>query len=158
MTTKGEGITLTHPLDLKQFGQGVNEKLTWPHLGWFKGSMKQSKACEKSLKLSQYEVRLSPKPTPKGKGDNTRVEHKKGGHLWRQNNMANPKDEANMKVSTFDMSQNVAWTVKAKAMGARSISNQWKMQRRNHARQRLHLKHKNAKAQTSFKILNFKIK
>ncbi len=89
--------------------------------------MKKSKALETSLKQSQYETKLNPKLTPKSKGDRIRVEHKKGGHIQWQSNMASLGDKANMKVSTFDMSQNVAWNVKAKTMGAKGISNEWKM-------------------------------
>ncbi len=69
--------------------------------------MKQSKAREMSLKQSQYEARLNPKSTPKNKRDKTRMEHKRGGHLQRQSNIASLGDKADMKVSTFDMSQNV---------------------------------------------------
>jgi hypothetical protein len=59
-----------------------------------------------SLKQSQYEIRLNPKPTPKGKRDKTKVEHKKGGNLRRQSNMASLGDKVNMRVNIFDMSQN----------------------------------------------------
>jgi hypothetical protein len=70
--------------------------------------MKQSKTCETNLKQSQYETRLNLKSTPKNKEDRTRVEHKKGEHLQRQSSMASLGDKADMKVSTFHMSQNVA--------------------------------------------------
>jgi hypothetical protein len=35
---RGEGTMLNHPLDFKQFGQGVNKKSNYPHPGWLEGS------------------------------------------------------------------------------------------------------------------------
>jgi hypothetical protein len=50
---------------------------------------------------------LNPKPTPKNKGDITKVYHRKGKHLQKQNNLASLGDEVSVKVSTLDMPQEV---------------------------------------------------
>jgi hypothetical protein len=55
--------------------------------------MKKTKAHETNIKQTQInEVKLSSKPTSKGKRDRTKVSHKKGGHLQKQSNMASLKD------------------------------------------------------------------
>jgi hypothetical protein len=38
MTTRGEGTMLIRPLNLKQFNQGVSQKLVSPCFGWLEGS------------------------------------------------------------------------------------------------------------------------
>jgi hypothetical protein len=57
------------------------------------------------MKQPQYEIRICSKPTFKNKGDRMKVEHKKGTHLQKQNNLASLGDEASMRVNTFDMPQ-----------------------------------------------------
>ncbi len=56
-----------------------------------------------NLKQTQNEAKLSPKPTPKSKRDKTRVYHKRGRHLQKQNNPISLKDEVSMKVNTLNM-------------------------------------------------------
>jgi hypothetical protein len=73
MTTRREGTMLIRPLDLKQLSQGVSQKLVSPCFGWLEGSYEIIKAHEMRFKQSQNEVKLSLKPTPKSKGDRTRV-------------------------------------------------------------------------------------
>ncbi len=70
-----------------------------------KDLMKQPRACKTNLKQPQYEIRICSKPTFKNKGDRMKVEHKKGTHLQKQNNLASLGDEASMRVNTFDMPQ-----------------------------------------------------
>jgi len=70
-----------------------------------KDLMEQPRACKMSLKQPQYEIQIHLKPTLKNKGDRTRVEHRKGTHLQRQNNLASLGDEASMRVNTLDMPQ-----------------------------------------------------
>jgi len=54
---------------------------------------------------AQYELRIHSKPTLKNKGDRTRVEHRKGTNLQRQNNLGSSGDEASMRVNTLVMPQ-----------------------------------------------------
>jgi hypothetical protein len=55
------------PLDFELFSQKVGEK------HGSKGFMKQMNAHETNFKQPQNEIILNPKPTPKNKGDRTRV-------------------------------------------------------------------------------------
>jgi hypothetical protein len=70
--------------------------------------MKQLKACEMNVKKPQNEVRLSLKPTPRSKGDRTKVKHKKGEHLQKQNKLASLGVEASMRMNILDMPSKVA--------------------------------------------------
>jgi hypothetical protein len=56
-----------------------------------------------TLKQTQIEAKLSPKPPPINKRDRTKVQDKKGGHLQRQSNLANLGDKGSMRVNTLDM-------------------------------------------------------
>jgi hypothetical protein len=73
MTTRGEGTMLICPLDFKQFSQGETKSLLDLVLDGLKDFMKQLKACEMKFKQPQNKVRLSLNPTPKNKGNRTRV-------------------------------------------------------------------------------------
>jgi hypothetical protein len=66
--------------------------------------IKQIKAHKTSFKQNQINAtRLSPKPTPRRKRDKTRVYHRKGVHLQKQNNMASLEDKASMRVNIINM-------------------------------------------------------
>jgi hypothetical protein len=60
-------------------------------------------ACNKNLKQTQNEARFNPKPTPRSKRDKTKVYHKKGRHLQKQNKLVSLGDEASMRVNTLNM-------------------------------------------------------
>jgi hypothetical protein len=60
------------------------------------------------FKQSQNEVRWNLKPTPKNKGDRTRVQHKKGGDLQRQRSLASLGDEDDMRMNNNNMFQEAA--------------------------------------------------
>ncbi len=68
-----------------------------------KNPVKQLHAYKTSLKQTQNEAKLNSKPPPINKRDRTKVQHKKGGHLQRQSNLASLGDKASMRVSTLDM-------------------------------------------------------
>jgi hypothetical protein len=68
-----------------------------------KDLMKQSKALETSFKQTQDEAKLNLKPTPKGKKDRTKVQHKRGKHLQKQSSLASLKNKTSMRVNTLDM-------------------------------------------------------
>ncbi len=96
--------------------------------------MKQTKAHETSFKQPENEIRLSPKLILRSKKDKTKVWHKRGRHLQKQNRLANLGDEVNMGVSILDMLRKIAWSVKARIMRIKGIMNWQKMQRGNHTK------------------------
>jgi len=65
--------------------------------------MKQIIVHKTSLKKLQNEIKLSSKPTSTIKGDKTRVQHRRRGHLQKQNNLASLGDDVGMKVNIFYM-------------------------------------------------------
>jgi hypothetical protein len=79
----GKRTMLIYMLGLEQFGQGVSENLLDLVLDGSRDRMEQMRACEMKLKQPQNGARLSPKPTPRSKRNNTREKHRRGGHLQR---------------------------------------------------------------------------
>jgi hypothetical protein len=67
--------------------------------------MKQMNARETSLKQTQNETRLNPKPTPKNKKDRTKVYHRRGRQMQRQSNLVNLGYEVGMRVNILNMFQ-----------------------------------------------------
>jgi hypothetical protein len=53
-------------------------------LDGLKDPMTHMRACKMNFKQPQNEARLNSKPTPRSKGDRTKVEHMRREHLQRQ--------------------------------------------------------------------------
>jgi hypothetical protein len=61
------------------------------------------RACKMNFKQPQNETILSSKPTPRSKGDRTKVEHMRGEHMQTQNILVSLGDEASIRESILDM-------------------------------------------------------